>query len=76
MDSIGRYKEAPFSKTRELVIDVVEQGLSKHHVKVLLELHDLELCQGWNDRQYYPVVPHRGSSTRGGSLEFPFPLRS
>jgi pyruvate/2-oxoglutarate dehydrogenase complex dihydrolipoamide acyltransferase (E2) component len=38
MDTIGGYQETPFSQTRELVIDVVEQGLLKHHVKVLLEL--------------------------------------
>jgi len=38
MDTIGRYQETPFSKTREIIIDVVEQGLLKHHVKVLLEL--------------------------------------
>ena len=38
MDTIGKYQEMPFPKTRELIIDVVEQGLLKHHVKVLLEL--------------------------------------
>jgi pyruvate/2-oxoglutarate dehydrogenase complex dihydrolipoamide acyltransferase (E2) component len=38
MDTIGKYREASFSKSRELVIDVVEMGLSKHHVCVLLEM--------------------------------------
>lgn len=38
MDNIGKFQKTPFSSSRDLVIDVVEQGLQKHHVKVLLEL--------------------------------------
>ncbi len=46
MDTIGRYQETPFPRTRELIIDVVEQGLLKHHVKVLLEL-DVTLARDY-----------------------------
>lgn len=34
----GQYKEIPWPKERELVIDVVELGLSKHRVPFLIEL--------------------------------------
>lgn len=60
MDTIGKYQETPFPKTRELIIDVVEQGLEKHHVKVLLEL-DVTLA-----REYLRV--YKGK--QGVSLSF------
>jgi hypothetical protein len=34
----GQYEEIPWPKERELVIDVVELGLSKHRVPFLIEL--------------------------------------
>ncbi|QRN84225.1 2-oxo acid dehydrogenase subunit E2 [Chloroflexota bacterium] len=60
MDTIGKYQKVPFSKIRELVIDVVEQGLLKHHVKVLLEL-DVTLA-----REYLRVYKEK----QGVSLSF------
>jgi pyruvate/2-oxoglutarate dehydrogenase complex dihydrolipoamide acyltransferase (E2) component len=38
MDKSGKYIEKPFLKNREIVIDVVELGLLKHHVKVFIDI--------------------------------------
>lgn len=38
MDLVGKYNEKPFPKSREMVIDVVELGLLKHHVKGSIEI--------------------------------------
>jgi pyruvate/2-oxoglutarate dehydrogenase complex dihydrolipoamide acyltransferase (E2) component len=38
MDTIGKYREEFFSQSRQMVIDVVELGFSKHHVCAFLEL--------------------------------------
>jgi pyruvate/2-oxoglutarate dehydrogenase complex dihydrolipoamide acyltransferase (E2) component len=38
MDLLGPFKMQPFSKNRELVIDIVKLGRSKHHVPILFEV--------------------------------------
>jgi pyruvate/2-oxoglutarate dehydrogenase complex dihydrolipoamide acyltransferase (E2) component len=38
MDLIGKYIEKPFSKNREMIIDVIELGLLKHHVQGFIEV--------------------------------------
>lgn len=38
MDFIGKYIEKPFPKNREMVIDVVELGLLKHHAKGFIDI--------------------------------------
>jgi len=38
IDLIGKYEEKPFPKLREMVVDTVEQGLKRHHMKGLIEL--------------------------------------
>ena len=38
MDLLGPFKTQPFPKNRELVIDIVKLGRSKHHVPVLFEV--------------------------------------
>jgi pyruvate/2-oxoglutarate dehydrogenase complex dihydrolipoamide acyltransferase (E2) component len=35
---IGKYEERPFPKMREMIVDTVEQGLRRHHMKGLIEL--------------------------------------
>jgi len=35
--SIGKYEKLPFSKQRELVIDVVKLGRQKHHIPILFD---------------------------------------
>ena len=38
MDLIGKYEEKPFPRLREIIVDTVEQGLKRHHIKELIEL--------------------------------------
>jgi len=38
MNLIGKYEEKPFPRLREIIVDTVEQGLRRHHTKVLIEL--------------------------------------
>jgi pyruvate/2-oxoglutarate dehydrogenase complex dihydrolipoamide acyltransferase (E2) component len=38
MDLLGPFKTQPFSRQRELVIDIVKLGRSKHHVPILFEV--------------------------------------
>jgi len=38
IDLIGKYEEKPFPKLREIIVDTVEQGLKRHHMKGLIEL--------------------------------------
>jgi pyruvate/2-oxoglutarate dehydrogenase complex dihydrolipoamide acyltransferase (E2) component len=38
MDRLGPFSTEPFSKNRELVIDIVKLGRTKHHVPVLFEV--------------------------------------
>ena len=38
MDLVGKYEEKPFPKLREMVVDTIEQGLRRHHMKGLIEL--------------------------------------
>ena len=38
MTDVGTYEERPFPKIREIIVDIVEQGLRKHHMRGLLEL--------------------------------------
>jgi len=37
-DLIGKFEEKPFPKLREIIVDTVEQGLKRHHMKGLIEL--------------------------------------
>jgi pyruvate/2-oxoglutarate dehydrogenase complex dihydrolipoamide acyltransferase (E2) component len=38
MNLIGKYIEKPFPEIREIIVDTVEEGLRRHHVKGLIEL--------------------------------------
>jgi pyruvate/2-oxoglutarate dehydrogenase complex dihydrolipoamide acyltransferase (E2) component len=38
MDLIGKYEEKPFPRMREMIVDTVEQGLKRRHMKALIEL--------------------------------------
>ena len=37
-DLIGKYVEKPFPEMREMIVDTVEEGLRRHHIKGLIEL--------------------------------------
>jgi pyruvate/2-oxoglutarate dehydrogenase complex dihydrolipoamide acyltransferase (E2) component len=61
MNILGQYEKIPFPKNREMVIDVVELGMLKHHVKGFFEV-EVTLARRYI-KEYYENTGNKLSFT-------------